>query len=154
MIDRKTVIRTRTVADAIVASARGAVAQWIERRFPKPCVGGSSPLSPIPPAQHTANASKRADRGIPGWSLRIYENRRISFFEQHISSLPILYEVALKKSIVASNVVMSSVSQARRESNMMPFSRCSTSRRERPTRTKPEVGPLNCVTTIALRTSG
>jgi hypothetical protein len=25
----------------------GAVAQWIERRFPKPCVGGSSPLSPI-----------------------------------------------------------------------------------------------------------
>ena len=24
----------------------GAVAQWIERRFPKPCVGGSSPLSP------------------------------------------------------------------------------------------------------------
>ena len=27
----------------------GAVAQWIERRFPKPCVGGSSPLSPIHP---------------------------------------------------------------------------------------------------------
>ena len=24
----------------------GAVAQWIEHRFPKPCVGGSSPLSP------------------------------------------------------------------------------------------------------------
>jgi hypothetical protein len=27
----------------------GAVAQWIERRFPKPCVGGSIPLSPIYP---------------------------------------------------------------------------------------------------------
>lgn len=25
----------------------GAVAQWIEQRFPKSCAGGSSPLSPI-----------------------------------------------------------------------------------------------------------
>ena len=26
----------------------GPVAQWIERRFPKPCVGGSNPLGAVP----------------------------------------------------------------------------------------------------------
>jgi hypothetical protein len=36
----------------------GAVAQWIERRFPKPCVGGSSPLSPINPHKPAPEAKK------------------------------------------------------------------------------------------------
>ncbi len=155
MIDRKTVIRTRTVADAIVASARGAVAQWIERRFPKPCVGGSSPLSPTPQYYvHTANTSKRANRGYLGQPLRSTKAGEYPSLSSNISSLPARYEVTLKKSIVASKVVTSSMGQTRRESNMMPFSRCSTSRKERPTRTKPGAGPLNCVTMMALRTSG
>jgi hypothetical protein len=36
----------------------GVVAQWIERRFPKPCVGGSSPLSPTKPRQPAPEAKK------------------------------------------------------------------------------------------------
>jgi hypothetical protein len=42
----------------------GAVAQWIERRFPKPCVGGSSPLRPIAPSQTALQAKKNQQTPI------------------------------------------------------------------------------------------
>jgi hypothetical protein len=42
-----------------IMSCDGAVAQWIEHRFPKPCVGGSSPLSPTNP--HKARSRSQKD---------------------------------------------------------------------------------------------